>query len=147
MQVIDYQYLKHSVLCTNLKTVTIGKSVTKINSKAFAECKGFESIICKAENPPTTNSDAFENSYIENVTLYVPNNTLNEYKSKNPWSKFGKILTISENTNGLDAITYKGDNEKKARIYSLDGKKLNKPQKGVNIIRMNDGVIKKIVIK
>ena len=31
--------------------------------------------------------------------------------------------------------------------YSLDGQKLNAPRRGVNIIRMNDGTIKKVLVK
>ena len=31
--------------------------------------------------------------------------------------------------------------------YSLDGQKLNVPRRGVNIIRMNDGTIKKVLVK
>ena len=33
------------------------------------------------------------------------------------------------------------------QIYSPNGKKLNKLQKGLNIIMMKDGTIRKIVIK
>ena len=32
-------------------------------------------------------------------------------------------------------------------VYSPNGKRLNKPQKGLNIIRMNNGKTKKVVIK
>ena len=31
--------------------------------------------------------------------------------------------------------------------YSLDGKKLGKPQKGINILRYSDGTSKKVVVK
>ena len=82
--------------CTNLKTVTIGKSVTKIYSKAFAECKSLGSVVCMAENAPSANSDAFENSYIEHITLYVPDASVNSYKSVSPWNQFGNIKGISE---------------------------------------------------
>ena len=33
------------------------------------------------------------------------------------------------------------------QIYSANGKKLNKLQKGLNIIMMRDGTIRKIVVK
>ena len=48
-------------------------------------------------------------------------------------------------TTGIDAIMVGecGD----AKIYTLDGKQLEKPQKGLNIIRMSDGTVKKIVVK
>lgn len=37
--------------------------------------------------------------------------------------------------------------EKIVRIYSPNGKILNKPQKGLNLVLMRDGTIRKIVIK
>ena len=82
--------------CTNLRTVTIGKSVKNIYGKAFAECKGLESIICMAEKAPSTDDDAFENSYIEYVSLYVPDTSVDAYKSASPWKKFGAIKGLSE---------------------------------------------------
>ena len=33
------------------------------------------------------------------------------------------------------------------QFYTPDGKLLDKPQKGLNIIRMSDGTVKKIVVK
>ena len=48
-------------------------------------------------------------------------------------------------TTGIDAIIA-GENSN-AKIYTLDGKQLEKPQKGLNIIRMSDGTVKKIVVK
>ena len=95
--------------CTNLKTITIGKSVININSKAFAECKSLGSFVCLAENPPTTNNDAFENSYIEYVTLYVPENSVSKYRSQEPWNKFGQIVVFTGNI--TYTLTYKVDGE------------------------------------
>ena len=31
--------------------------------------------------------------------------------------------------------------------YSLDGRKLNEPQRGLNIVRLNDGTVKKVLVK
>ncbi len=31
--------------------------------------------------------------------------------------------------------------------YSLDGKKLSKPQKGINILRYSDGTTRKVLVK
>ena len=39
------------------------------------------------------------------------------------------------------------DNSGKATIYSLGGKRISEPQKGVNIIRMTDGTTRKVVVK
>lgn len=39
------------------------------------------------------------------------------------------------------------DNGGEAKIFSIDGKPLNEPQKGVNIIRMDNGKTMKVVVK
>ena len=31
--------------------------------------------------------------------------------------------------------------------YSLDGRKLSAPQKGINILRMSDGTTRKVIVK
>ena len=81
--------------CTGLTSVTIGSSVRYIYEKAFAECNKLEEVYCLAENVPTTNTNAFEKSYPEYTTLYVPAGSLNAYKTTEPWSKFGTIKAIS----------------------------------------------------
>ena len=52
-------------------------------------------MYCLAENVPSTNTDAFEKSYPEYTTLYVPASSLNAYKTTEPWSLFGTIKAIS----------------------------------------------------
>ena len=47
-------------------------------------------------------------------------------------------------TSGIQAIMADDEN---ARIYSIDGKLLSEPQKGLIIIRMSNGVTKKVVVK
>ena len=81
--------------CTGLTSVTIGSGVKYIYGQAFAECNKLEEVYCLAENVPSTNTDAFEKSYPEYMTLYVPASSLNAYKTKEPWSLFGTIKAIS----------------------------------------------------
>ena len=47
-------------------------------------------------------------------------------------------------TSGIQTIMAEDGN---ARIYSIDGKLLSEPQKGLIIIRMSNGVTKKVVVK
>ena len=77
--------------CTGLTSVTIGTGVTKIEERAFCGCKKLEKVKCLAENVPTTYSDAFQNTYVENATLIVPASALNAYRATEPWSSFGTI--------------------------------------------------------
>lgn len=47
-------------------------------------------------------------------------------------------------TTGIINVTMKSGNN---RIYSISGKQLDKPQHGLNIINVNDGTTKKVVVK
>ena len=54
-------------------------------------------------------------------------------------------MRIDGSTTGIDAIDALNDAE--AESYDLSGKRLDEPQKGVNIVRMKSGKTKKIIIK
>ena len=143
--------------CSNLGNVSVGKSVTNIGSKAFANLsapatarkattRGASGLVikCYATNVPTTAADAFENTPIGNATLLVDDNSVAAYKTTAPWSGFGTIKGFSEAT-GIDGTWI--NNEGGAKIFSIDGTPLNTPQKGINIIRMDNGETKKVVAK
>ena len=80
--------------CSSLTMVTIGNSIMRIDSRAFAGCNKLEEVYCYAKNVPQTNTNAFEKSYPEYSTLYVPATSLNGYKTTMPWSEFGTIIAI-----------------------------------------------------
>ena len=82
--------------CTGLTSVTIGNSVTSIGEDAFAYCPKLLSVYCYAENVPSTESDAFQSSYPENATLHVPAASIDSYKATSPWSKFSRIVALTE---------------------------------------------------
>ena len=54
-------------------------------------------------------------------------------------------MRIDGSTTGINAIDALNDAE--AEYYDLSGKRLDEPQKGVNIVRMKSGKTKKIIIK
>lgn len=112
--------------CSNLKTVTLGKSVQNIQNGAFANCPAIEEIYCKAKTPPTCYTaynnlyaktmDVFYDSYIEHVTLHVPERSIETYKTTEPWSKFKTFvpIIIPEHT-----LTYLVDGEV-YKTYSIE---------------------------
>ena len=54
-------------------------------------------------------------------------------------------MRIDDSTTGIDAIDALNDAE--TEYYDLSGKRLDEPQRGVNIVRMKSGKTKKIIIK
>ena len=80
--------------CSGLTSITIPNSVTSIGYSAFKDCPELTDVYCYAENVPSTESDAFEGSYIEYATLHVPEVSINTYKERTPWSSFGTIKPL-----------------------------------------------------
>lgn len=103
---------------------------------------------CYAEEVPQASIYVFTGSHTELATLHVPEKSIEKYKSKKPWCDFGKIIKISENEDPTN-IDPKPINNDSAPIYyfTIDGKQLNQPKKGLNIIRSGNGQYKKVIKK
>ena len=130
--------------CSGLTSVTIPNSVTNIESGAFLDCAKIAEVYCYAEKVPATYSIVFEHSNYRNATLYVPASALEDYRTTKPWSEFGTVLPLPDET-GIENVA-KQKAERTYR-YTPDGKRVETPKKGLNIIRMSDGTVKKVVVK
>ena len=84
--------------CSSLTAITIPEGVTSIGYWAFFYCSSLTDVYCYAEKVPSTDSNAFNYSDIENATLHVPASALETYKTTAPWSSFGTIKTIENVT-------------------------------------------------
>ena len=82
--------------CDALRSVTIGKSVTSIKGMAFYECPELTDVYCFCETVPSTDSNAFDSSNPENITLHVPAGSVEQYKAAEPWSQFKKVLGMEQ---------------------------------------------------
>ncbi|MBR7012610.1 MAG: leucine-rich repeat protein [Muribaculaceae bacterium] len=81
--------------CDSLKSVTIGSSITAIGRNAFNGCNRLESLICKADTPPTMeNRYVFDNDTYSRVMLYVPEESLEAYQTTDYWNMFTNILSM-----------------------------------------------------
>ena len=119
---VETIYEKAFYNCTNLGTIVIGNGIQNIQQHAFAACEELKDVYCYAKVVPTTASDAFEDSYVEYATLYVPETAYEEYNDTKPWSLFGTISNIQkgittdivENTSPVYVRSHQG-------IISVDG--------------------------
>ena len=71
----------------------------------------------------------------------MADNLAEGYKYVLPWNGFGTIVCQST---GINSIILDSPN---ALIYDMQGNRIDKLQKGVNIIRLENGKSKKIVVK
>ncbi len=75
---------------TGLTKVTIPSTVTSINTGAFYNCWGLESIIVLATTPPTV-AGYYVFGVYETIPVYVPCGTSAAYQSASGWSDFTNI--------------------------------------------------------
>lgn len=146
----------------NLKTVVIGENVNSIGNAAFELSGTIMNIYTLNRTPPVLNVEDNDyhtifvsdekstfnyNSY--HSTLWVPESSLDEYKNNYYWGKFVNIQAFDPNTFDLTTLGIKTttNDEEEVNRYSLDGRKLLAPTKGVNIIKMKDGTVKKVFVK
>ena len=129
--------------CNDLKEITLGSGVIDIgkdsyfydnngnyhslnsDGKTFALCKNLEVVKCLAESVPSTNTNTFDESLVEYSTLCVPEGSVDSYRNTSPWSNFGTIKSLTDDSN-YDPIFVDGlyyvldDNSKTASVVSGD---------------------------
>lgn len=79
--------------CTGFTSITIPDGVTRIGNYAFKGCSNLSKIIIKNLTPPsmTTNYNQFS-EIASNAVIYVPNKSLDNYKTASGWSDYASII-------------------------------------------------------
>lgn len=125
--------------CENLTEISLGKSVAEIGSGVLSRCENLTTIYSLNPTPPTFESDEFTNKQYINMNVYVAKGSLAAYQTADIWKNFWNLQEYSTDT-GIGNITVDGVQENK--IYDLQGRKLDAPQHGINIING-----KKVLVK
>ena len=89
-----------------------------------------------------------EKKYVRPITgtyLVVPQGCKEEYATTWPWDRFDTRYITERDLSGIKPAKVKTSQPE--GVFSLDGRRLTKTQKGLNIIRYKDGTAKKIVVK
>lgn len=97
----------------------------------------------KVSFPYTVSEDTY-------VYIYGGLNTSNNAKGmRRAESADGTLkiygIEVDSNANGIESLEVSQDDI--ATIYNLNGHRINSLQRGINIIRMNDGTVRKVVVK
>ena len=82
--------------CFDLTSIIIPNSVISIGNYAFYNCNGLTSVTCEATSVPSTESSVFYNVPQSSATLYVPEASVETYKTISPWRGFGSIVAIGD---------------------------------------------------
>ena len=130
--------------CYALTSIIIPSSVTSIGKGTFESCYNLTSFYSYRPDPVAVDSNVFSGIDANKCTLYVPQGSFGNYYVTSGWDYFSKIVEFDPT--GIDAVTTKSDAKEVSR-YSVDGQKLDTPVKGLNIVKYNDGSIKKVVVE
>lgn len=131
--------------CTSLSSVILGSNLQTIGLLAFTNCSALTTMVCQSPDVITclTEYDAniFTDSRYKEGTLYVPTNLIEQYRTIDPWKYWGEIKSLEEcEFLGIDAPALSNTDEQ--QIYSIDGRRLQTMQKGINIVGGRKIVVK-----
>ena len=91
--------------CHGLTSVTIPNSVTNIGGEAFSYCRGLDLIICEASIPPSCYDKCFSDIN-KSIPVYVPTNSVEQYKVADGWKEFTNIQAIPTTYTLKDGETF-----------------------------------------
>ncbi|MDY3741666.1 MAG: leucine-rich repeat domain-containing protein [Prevotella sp.] len=90
---VVYDYFSSSPL----RKITLGKNVTQIRAEAFKSSQ-IEDFTVTGKEPPYLYPNVFGTQDLSKATLNVPESKIEYYQTTEPWSLFGKVLTLSGET-------------------------------------------------
>lgn len=131
--------------CESLRFINLPSDLKYIGEEAFYGCTGLTSIYAFMEKPCEIDETTFENETIINATLYVPKGSLLDYWDDNQWKKFMNIEEFD--VTSIGSLNTNVNDVQEVSRYSDNGQRLNTPAKGLNIVKYNNGTVKKIMVK
>ena len=117
----------------NISEITIPGTISKIGANAFKGCSNLKTITVYATTPPALSAaesrsmmtriedgSVFDGVDKENCILYVPEASINLYKSANVWKDFVNIRAIGET--GIANVVI--NNNVPFDVYDINGRKI-----------------------
>jgi hypothetical protein len=141
---------------SSIKLLVIGEGIKTIGSCSIRSIPDLSDFYIYAPQMPVfpyDEIDMIDESHWYSVNLYVPEDLVDQYRQSEA-SYLNEIpdeniRPISKDYESfISSIkTVKPDSNQKEACYSLDGRRLKSPQKGINIIRRSDGTVRKEIVK
>ena len=82
--------------CLSLKAITLPKSLVTIGDDVFEYCDTLKSVTYLAEKAPVSDTPVNVSKIKNNIILFVPSISIDDYKGKEPWKSFDTIMSIKE---------------------------------------------------
>ena len=157
---------------SNLRYIRLDGSVKNINAYAFHQCENIEYIGCFAEQPPKLQETAFTKSVYSNATLEVLSGLRLLYRQTPFWSNFNKVEELPDS--GVNTGIFRSPSsmiilegsllhisgcEGRVTVYNIEGIlvadkncmgeniEISLPGKGIYLVRINEGMTQKILVR
>ena len=133
--------------CRGLTSIVLPESVTSIGDYAFRGCYGLMEIYSLASVAPSAECYTFDEFDKSKCILYVPIGSYTSYWLASGWGSFEHIVERDmSDINAVESIqSVNGATE--IERYSIDGRRIDKPERGLNVVRMSDGTVRKVIVK
>lgn len=117
------------------------KALTNISGEAIAWNGDTYSNTYSLTLPAEWNADNV------NVVAFIGRPLNKGSRNNDLWVNNAETCKAGYGTSGISSTTTDKTNATETARYTADGRKISKPVKGLNIIRMSDGTIRKVIVK
>ncbi len=129
---------------SSLTSLDLPISMSDLSAAVFFANNNLSNITVRSITPPTCTERVlpsywpmFAEEVYANAELWVPEESVDEYKAHPVWGKFNRI-------NGESVVEKVPATEEEAVYYSLDGQKVDNPESGQILIRRIGGAAEKV---
>ena len=140
----------------NLNSVRLPKNLTLLGEAAFVDCKNLTKVYAQNPEPPEifyAIDDMFEqmvgtrgifDRIHPKAVLYVPIGAKDAYMRAG-WNEW--FADVQEYDYATEMSVVQADESVTVSRHALDGTRLQHPTRGLNIVRMKDGSVRKVIVR
>ena len=146
----EFAFHAHWKKNMGLREIHIGEGIKEIADLALIGSMHLTDIYIYANEMPQAGMySLFPEAYIDysdQLTLHVPEALVEVYRNSNelPWTGFKKEKIVAIGSSSISGVH---NSPLSKSLYTLDGRRLSSPTKGINIIRQSDGTTRKVIVK
>lgn len=134
--------------CTALTYLSLPSTLKTLTHQCFINCRNLMDVYIYATEIPQSNGSPSFYGGAYGCTLWVPQGTLEAYKNDKAcgfmWFSIQTGNTIKEmGSSGMTSASTAQDAPVEVARYTLDGRRITTPTRGINIVKMSDGTVKK----
>lgn len=131
---------------SDLIYLTLPEGLKIIKEAAFTNSDKLKCVYAYMQEPATLEDFSFATTVTGDfIYLYVPQGCSGNYFCDPSWSRFYIQEFDVTGTDVKSAVA--GDDAKEVARYTVNGQRIKSPTRGINIVKYDDGTVKRVVVK